>query len=855
MSKKKAKRAAEPVQDKKVELLTSIGAIRNRDFDDDEGFQILSPTEKGKKDLEEIRMRRSKKSEAKTVEVQVDVRPYEKYSPAQVKKMMDKVIEKIKEGKFGKALDLKNNDLVSELVDAFTNMEADMKNFTAVSQAVSQLLTIGKSFYEYDEKHRSFIDDTSYDGMVARYRKLGLVEPTGIVPATGKSKVGIKYPTLHNNMDKAYIIREGDQVPKGVKETDSVEAFLKRIYTSLGISSEENISLELSPKIDGVSVNGTISGDMLVNPQTRGDETASVAIIGLNGIEVGEGMTEKEFGIQYEAFVTDEDRLKASEYMKLDTPYVSCRHAISGIIGRLCSGDNDDLLQFISLYPIESAGLDGTYAERMDYLSNFGIVPDDMIERKTIKGNLKELISAIMKNFEKYEKKREKLSYAIDGMVITLADDEYQSSIGREGRTNLYQIALKFDPATATAVVKGIHLDTGKKGFRTIQVDLEHPIYLDGVKYDHVPVLSAGLFDELGLREGSKVTVHRVGDVIPSISVDDAGKGKKLDKPAICPDCGGWLTIKNKKLFCGNAICRGNLAGRIAGLFDALGMEGYNDAFAAMIAEKFNPNEIDPDTKEIIMKDDQSNVVISMKDLFNLTPKAFKKAGINTKAAAEFRDTLIKAVAATPDYVILGSIGIPDLGPARAKLILRQYKGDWNKFISELTTFNGYRMHAAAVGEAVALSISKFLNDFTAKYMITEDLKEFTKHMKKFTKNFDTVLKVGHTGAKLSQKALEVCEALKFEVVDGKTFDILITASMDSTSDKMVKAKKKGLPIFTEEGFLKRYEPEANLEKGKKSNSDEEENTTDDDEPADTDMDTDDGFDDLSLDPDEDEDD
>ena len=76
--------------------------------------------------------------------------------------------------------------------------------------------------------------------------------------------------------------------------------------------------------------------------------------------------------------------------------------------------------------------------------------------------------------YEKLAKKREKLGYSIDGMIITVLNDEYQETIGRDGRTNKFQIALKFDPATAEAVVEGIYLDRGKKGYRTIQVQFEH---------------------------------------------------------------------------------------------------------------------------------------------------------------------------------------------------------------------------------------------------------------------------------------------------------------------------------------------------------------------------------------------
>lgn len=796
MSKKGKKNTGKKAEQKKELLQTLVG--RNADFDDADGFQTLSPTAEGQKKLDEIRLRRSKKSSGDkkaSTPAPVEPRPYEDYHPGKVAGMLNNVIEKIKDGKFGKGLEIRDKDKLEALVDAFMNMDQDLPNFTKVTSEIRKLIQIGKSYYEYDGKQREFISNSTYDGLIARYRGFGFEEPTGFVPNDAK-KTGIKYRTLHNNMDKAYAIRSGDPIPKGVKETDKIEAFLGRIYKALGISSEVAIELELSPKIDGVSVNGTIIGDALTDPQTRGDEDESVRIPGMDGLEVGEGITETNFGIQYEVFVTYDDVQKASDYLNLATPYVSPRHAASGMVNRLCSGENDELLQFLSMFPIEAEGLDGTYKERMDYLSNFAVVPDDMIDRKIVKGNMKELLDKIEKTFEKYADKREKLDYAIDGMVITVVDDDYQKTIGREGRTNLYQIALKFDPASAEAEVAGIHLDTGKKGFRTIQVDLKHPVFLDGVKYDHVPVLSAGLFDDLGLRVGSTVSVQRVGDVIPSIEMIKRGDGKNLKLPKSCPDCGENMTIKNKKLFCSNSACKGNLAGKIVGFIAGIGMDGYSDAFAELIVKTFDGHN---ENLEV--------AVYSIADLFKLTPVIFKSAGITTKDAREFHGKLIAAVEETPDFVLLGNMGIPDLGPARAKMLLKQF-GGWNKFVDSLD--NGTFIHRCmnALGVATAKKVTNYIYDSRNKSTVKSDLNMLSKHMKNITSSFDSLLKVGHTGYTPTDKVKAICKDQKFEIVDGKSFDILLAGSLDSTTDKMEKARKNNLPIFTEQMFLAQYDPD-----------------------------------------------
>lgn len=757
-------------------------ALKDRD---DEGFAKLGPRADGDTPFTEFLRRRSKKSDLIT-KPEPPV-AYADYDPGKIMSKLDKAIEAISKNKFGKAYEGLDKVLLDELVDAFRNMDQDLSNAPLVNTTITKLLQVCKSFYEYDEKQREVIPNPVYDGILAKYVGLGLEEVTGIVPDTGK-KTGITYPELHNNMDKAYILKKGELVPEGVKETDSVEDFLLRAYEAAGMQTNEELTIELSPKIDGVSVNGTIKRGCLVKPQTRGDQDASMAITGLSGVELGDD-TGDEFGIQYECFVLDEDREKAAEYLGLKKPYVSNRHAAAGIINRLCTGEDDELVTFLSFYPIEAVGLDTkmSYSNRMKFIQQFGCVPEDMIERKEITGNIETLLKKIRNTFEKFNEKREKLSYSIDGMVITIVDQNVRDALGRKGRTNRYQIGYKFDPANAEAIVKGIFLDTGNKGFRTIQVELEHPVFLDGVRYDHVPVLSANLFEKLELNVGATVNVHRVGDVIPSITVIKRGDGKDLNLNLTCPDCGDPLVMKNKKLYCDNPDCTGNLAGKFLGFFEGIGLDQYGESFIEAVIEH-------PDTQ-----------VASFVELMDLNPNKLEEIGIGGKLAAEFQSRLFEAIEKCPDYMILGSMGLPDIGPARAKEILK-YFGGIDKFMYKIDLDQLPRQLREAIG-AVGENTGKWLNRHSSLFaQLQLDLEVMRAYMGNITTDFTDKVKVGHTGGELSSMTIEICEKNGFEVVDGASFDILIAADKESDSKKAKTARRKSLPIYTEEEFKRKYQ-------------------------------------------------
>lgn len=705
---------------------------------------------------------------------------------SEISQMLDEMESAVTAGNYTKGLKKMDAALMERFIGNYTTAADNGQASKTYHGLVRKFLSICKSYYEYDPEIRVPILDSTYDGLLSKYLSHGNIEPTGIIPKGSRlvKKTDVQYPKLHNNMDKSYAISSTDKIPDGVKESDTIEQFLYRTYKALGLSPHADLTLELSPKIDGVSINGTISGDMLINPQTRGDEDQSISVMGMNGLQVSANHTaDAEFGIQYELFITKEDAKKAASILGNEEPYVSCRHAASGILRRLCTSENAELLSCLSLYPIASDGVEGTYEERMDYLQNFAIVPRDMICRKKITGTMTRLLEVIREHFQYYgaPHTRNNLSYAIDGIVITVVNDEYQQTIGRVGRTNKFQIALKFDPANAVGVVDHVELDCGAKGYRTPQIYLTEPVYLDGVSYDHVPILSANLYNRLGLRVGSEVNIHRVGDVIPSITMIREGTGKKLELPTVCPKCGNKLTIRNMKLYCSNGQCEGNLVGKFTQFFTKLGMDRYGTAFAENLV-----NEMKCKT---------------LGDVVSVNETTFKELGVTSALAVQFHDALTEKLENAEDYEILGALGLPGVGAAKAKIILAKCPFD------ELDMQNRMScqiLAKAAVGDNY---------DTLFEALCGEDFRASVREIKKYAfhrnTDFSSKVKVGHTGADLSPRTVALCKRLGYEVVDGKSFDILITSSMDSTSGKMETARNKNRPIYLERDFITRYEEES----------------------------------------------
>lgn len=767
----------------------------------DQAFR-LHPTKEGQEELDRIRKRqKEKKRNGEIGEIVVDMptsfnaREYDMVKVekkktvddpiSDLKGLMFRISRNIMDGQYRKALKhIGQNDRV--LMTWFLSNPSfpdSMKD--EVSDLQRLILRVAKSYYEYCDPSQKleFLSDHDYDGLLAAYLKnKSNVEPSAIVPKGKKetTKVPITYQTLHNNMDKSYRIYEADEIPTGVKEQDTIEKFLMRVYASIGCSSEHKIKVEISPKIDGVSINGTLVNGVLKKVQTRGDSSESVAIPGLEGLKLQKGIV-SNFGIQFEAFVTDKDRVDLSEYLGMPEPYVSCRHAAAGVISRLSSQEDPELLKYLKLYPIMAEGLmdDSDYMRTIKFIQQFGVVPKDMIPRCVVEGTMKQLLNKIYSEFQSYTVKRSNLSYAIDGMVLTIVDTDYQKAIGREGRTNKYQIALKFNPTSADATVSDIWLDTGLKGYRTIQVNLNKPVFLDGVRYDHVPVLSVDEFNKLGLCKDSVVQINRVGDVIPSIAVKEHGKNSKLNLPNVCPTCGKELSIKAKKLYCSNPECEDNIAGRVLGFITALDMNSYGRSFVYTLHDTYG--------------------VRSISDLFTFDENVpGVKAG---KKMLEFKKLLKKAVESHNDIKIVSALGIPGIGTAKAKKLLEQYPIAKLNSLNKLSIAEEEKLQKL-VRDIVGPETEQYAMDMLISDMFAKDVETLLPYVRKITKNFNSSVRVGHTGLTLSKEFRDFCEKRGFEIVDGKNFTVLIAQNHDVQTGKAATARKRKVPIMTETEFM-----------------------------------------------------
>ncbi|OGE81535.1 MAG: hypothetical protein A2826_00495 [Candidatus Doudnabacteria bacterium RIFCSPHIGHO2_01_FULL_43_23] len=138
-------------------------------------------------------------------------------------------------------------------------------------------------------------------------------------------------------------------------------------------------------------------------------------------------------------------------------------------------------------------------------------------------------------------KKRDKLPFEVDGLVIQVNELAVFSRFGVVGKARRGNIAYKFAAKKATTVVEDIKIQVGRQGNLT-PVAILLPVKVGGVTISRASLHNEDEINRLGLKIGDTVVVQRAGDVIPQVVEVlpklRTGKEKKFIMPAKCPICG-----------------------------------------------------------------------------------------------------------------------------------------------------------------------------------------------------------------------------------------------------------------------------------------------------------------------------
>ena len=547
----------------------------------------------------------------------------------------------------------------------------------------------------------------------------------------------------------------------------------------------------LSWKMDGLTIVLTYQNGELFKAVTRGNGEVGEVIT--NNARVfrniplripfqGELVLRGEAVIGYREF----ERIN-EEIPEADARYKNPRNLCSGSVRQL----NNEItakrnVHFFAFSLVRAEGVDFENSHEKEFLWLQGQGFETVEYRVVTAENLEEAVRWFSERIEENE-------YPSDGLVALYDDIAYGRSLGQTAKFPRDSMAFKWQDEIRETVLKEIEWSPSRTGLIN-PVAIFEPVELEGTTVSRASVHNISIMRGLELGVGDTIEVYKANMIIPQIADNKTRSGVR-DIPTACPVCGGATEIRKindvESLYCTNPDCQAKKIKSFT-LFvsrDALNIEGLSEA----TLEKFIAR----------------GFIHEFADIFRLSrfrEEIVELEGFGEKSYENLISSVEKARKTTLARVIY-SLGIPNIGLSGAKLICRQLDDEVERLLAaseeELAAIDG-------VGPVIAASFTGYFADPEKRERFFRLLSELTLEKEETAAVQDLKGKVFVVTGSLTHfsnraELKDLIEKRGGKVtgsVTGKT-DYLINNDTESSSSKNKKARELGIPVISEEEFLK----------------------------------------------------
>ena len=652
-----------------------------------------------------------------------------------------------------------------------------------IEELVELLNQAGKAYYQEGKEIISNLEyDKAYDELVR------LEEETGIVlSASPTQNVGYSVATALPKEEHASPMLSLDK-------TKSVETLQSFLGEQKGI---------LSWKLDGLTVVMTYEKGELVKAVTRG-----------NG-RIGEIVTEnaKRFRnlplripfkgrlvLRGEALIRYSDFAKINEEIPEEgAKYKNPRNLCSGSVRQLDPKITWERRVYFFPFTLVSVeeGEDGASREsgglpdfhnsheaEFEFLEQQGF---QVVGRRAV--NKEELPGAVS-DFSEQVKKND---FPSDGLVLLMDDISYGKSLGTTAKFPRNALAFKWEDEEEKTILREVEWSPSRTGLIN-PVAIFDPVELEGTVVSRASLHNISYLEDLKLGIGDEITVYKANMIIPQIG-ENLTKSGQLPIPEHCPACHEETKIvqdkEAKMLYCENPHCPAKRIKQFA-LFvsrDALNIEGLSE----MTLEKFIGKGFIQELPDLFSLKEHKEEIIAME---GFGQKSYDKLIEN---AEKSRETSLAR--------LLYGLGIGGIGASNARVLSEAFHDDAEALsraeLSEVVSIKG-------IGPILGESIVHYFKEEENCRLFRKLLSILHLHKEERAENAFLSGKVFViTGSLVHfQNRKELEEEIRKAGAStassvSKNTSYLINNDKNSTSSKNKKAQELGIPILSEEDFLR----------------------------------------------------
>jgi DNA ligase (NAD+) len=448
--------------------------------------------------------------------------------------------------------------------------------------------------YAYYVLAQPVISDRQYDQLFEELKHLEDQFPDLIAPDSPTQRVGgqplkgfrqVTHAVAMMSIDNTYNEQE-------LREFDT------RVAKGLGGRKYRYV---VDPKVDGVAVSLRYEDGRLALAATRGDgrtgdditaNARTIRAIPLRLREGGDlfaGKLPRVLEVRGEVYWPTRSFLafNAERESRGEPTFANPRNATAGTLKQL---DPRVVAQrplaFVAhgFGQVEPLNTDSHY-ELFQQLKAWGIPISPHIQRL-------DSIDQVIDLVHDWDKKRQKLDYATDGLVLKIDRLDQRDTLGATSRAPRWAIAYKYEAERARTRLLSVRFQVGKLGTITPVANLE-PVQLAGTTVKSASLHNFDQIERLKVHIGDMVYVEKAGEIIPQVvevDLNARGKGTKLIKPpAECPECASPTERDEGGVFlrCVNPSCPAQIKERLRYFCgrDQMDIEGVGTALAEQLVD------------------------------------------------------------------------------------------------------------------------------------------------------------------------------------------------------------------------------------------------------------------------------
>ena len=531
-----------------------------------------------------------------------------------------------------------------------------------MAEAASDILRRVESLRETVRRHerlyyvldRPEISDAEYDRRIAELRGLEQAHPELMTPDSPTQRVG---GAPRDGFAKAPHASPMLSLDNAFDDAD-LRDFDRRVRELSGLDIVDYVG-EL--KLDGISMSVEFSRGRMTRALTRGDGitgediTANARTIRSLPLAVdGPGLPSR-FEVRGEIVMNRKafERLNAERGRENQPTFANPRNAAAGSLRvldpKITASRRLDF--FAYMLPTEGVSAFERHWDTLETLAALGFKVNP--HRAQLHG-----IDEVSAFHEQWQRKRESLPYAIDGLVIKVDSLARQHSLGATAKAPRWAIACKFAAEQAVTVVAGVDVQVGRTGAVTPRARLK-PVFVGGANVSRATLHNEDEVARLGLHIGDSVLVERSGDVIPKVvRVVKEGKNRRAFRmPSDCPVCGTKLVREEGEAIrrCVNANCPARLKESVLHFSSrrAMNIDGVGDALVDQLVER--------------------NLVNSVADLYALRAETLESLDrMGKKSAANVLENVVRSRSVPLPRVIF-ALGIRFVGERTAQVLADRF--------------------------------------------------------------------------------------------------------------------------------------------------------------------------------------